>query len=79
MKLKWIKHDIYFGTWIAENPKGIEYRIECRNYTGTIELNASINTDGMGRTLGWCPNLQIAKKRCQDMEDYFDTHKIILR
>ena len=79
MKLKWKKFPIYHGTWIAESPKNIEYRIELKNGFISSEYNASINDKSMGRDIGWCPNLMIAKKRCQDMEDYFDNHKINLR
>ena len=79
MKLKWKKYSIYFGTWIANSKNGIEYRIEKMRYLINVELNASITFESTTRTLGWCPSLQVAKDRCQQMEEYFETHKISLR
>ncbi len=79
MKLKWKKYPIYWGTWIAESPKGIEYRIEAKSGYVGLEIIAHISYNHMERDLGWCRNLALAKKRCQDMEDYFDNHKINLK
>lgn len=78
MKLKWRKHS--YSLRISSSPvKELEYRIEILRGILGMEIYAKVSTKSMTRNIGWCPNLTIAKKRCQDMEDFFDTHKISLR
>lgn len=78
MKLKWKKYPIYWDTYIAKSGE-VEYRIEKTSGLIGIEINAKISDKFMGRTLGWCPSIKVAKDRCQQMEDYFNKHKVSLR
>lgn len=65
---------------MADSPsKELEYRIEITRGIFGTEIYAKVSDKSMIRNLGWCPSIAIAKKRCQDMEDFFDTHKISLK
>lgn len=76
-KLRWKKHSYSIRT--ADSPsKKLEYRVEIIRGILGYEICAKVSTRSMTRNLGWCPSITIAKKRCQDTEDFFDNHKISL-
>jgi len=77
MKLKWTKQQSNLYTTESKSNQ-LEYRIEIVRGIRGYEIYPHVSNKSVGRNLGWCPNIIIAKKRCQDMENYFSNHDIIL-
>ena len=76
MKLKWKYVQSNLRT--SKSTNGLEYRIEISHGITGTEINARVTNEYSGRTLGWCPSVQLAKDRCQLLENYFSDHQISL-
>ena len=71
MTLKWKKAKTR-GDWIAEGKYGHYIII---GYAGAWWAEYHSNKQYVVQNLGWSPTMDLAKKRCDDLEEYFVSKK----